>query len=99
MHLWVHTDAPYFTETKARSRAGGYHYFISKPKLPIQYDDTPQKNKHTVLVLSKVIDAVMSSTQESRTGGSYINEKEALPIRHTAIEMFHPQGPTSLQFD
>ena len=41
----------------------------------------------------------MSSTQESETGGDYINAKEALPIRHTAIEMVHPQGMTPLKFD
>ena len=41
----------------------------------------------------------MSSTQESETGGSYINAIEAIPILQTAIEMGHPQGPTSLQFD
>ena len=39
----------------------------------------------------------MSSTQESETCGGYINEKEALPIRQTEIEMGHPQGPTPLQ--
>ena len=41
----------------------------------------------------------MSSTQESETGGSYIDSKEAPPILQTAIEMGHPQGPTPLKFD
>ena len=39
----------------------------------------------------------MSSTQESETCGGYINEKEALPIRQTEIEMGHPQVPTPLK--
>ena len=34
----------------------------------------------------------MSSTQESETGGSYIDSKEALPIHQTAIRIGHPQG-------
>ena len=66
IHLWVHTVYSYLTESKARSRAGGYHYFISKPKLPIQYDDPTPKHHHPVLVLNKVIGDVMSSTQESK---------------------------------
>ena len=41
----------------------------------------------------------MSSTQESETGGCYINAKDLLPIRHTAIEMGHSQGPTPLQLE
>ena len=69
MHLWVHTYASYLAEPKARSRAGRYHYFISKPKLPIQYDDPPPKHHHPVLFLNKVIDDLMISTQEPKTGG------------------------------
>ena len=41
----------------------------------------------------------MSSTQESKTCGGYINYKEKLPIHQTTIEMGHPQGPTPLKFD
>ena len=63
MHLWVHIDASYLTEPKARSLAGVYHYFINKPKLPIKSDDPPPKHTHPVPGLSKAIDAVMSSTQ------------------------------------
>ena len=69
MNLWVHTDASYLTETKARLQTGGYHYFRNKTKLPIQSDEPPQKYNHPVLVLSKFIDDIMSSTQESETGG------------------------------
>ena len=99
MHLWIHTDASYLTEPKARSRAGGYHYFSSKPKLPIHENDPPPPHNHPVFVLCKIIEAVMSSTQESETGGGYMNAKEGLLIRQAAIEMGHPQGPTPLQFD
>lgn len=99
MHLWIHTDASYLTEPKARSRAGGYHYFSSKPKLPIHDHDPPPPHNHPVFVLCKIIEAVMSSTQESETGGGYMNAKEGLLTRQAAIEMGHPQGPTPLQFD
>ena len=73
MHLWVHTDASYLTEPKSISRSGVYHYFSNKPKLPIKYDDPPPKHEHPVLLLSKVIDTVMTSKQEYKTGDGYIN--------------------------
>ena len=63
MHIWFYTYVSYLTEPKSISLAGGYHYFSNKPKLPIQYDNPPTKHNHPVLVLSKVIDYVMSSTQ------------------------------------
>ena len=99
MHIWVHIYASYLTEPKSRSRAGRCHYFSKKPKIPIQSDDPSTKNNHPVLVLSKYIDAVINSTQESETGGGYIDAKSALPIHRMAIEMGHPQGPPPLQFD
>ena len=101
MHLWIHTDATYLSEPKVRSRASsGFHYFSDKPKLPISPKDPPPMPNHPVHVPCKVIDTVMSSTQEAETGGGYIkNAKAALPIRQAAIKMGHPQGPTPLQFD
>ena len=83
--LRIHTYAYYLTETKSRSQARGYHCFSKKPKLPIKSDDSPPKHNHHVLFPRKVIDAVMSSTQESETCGGYINAKEALQICKTAI--------------
>ena len=77
----------------------GYNYFSNKPKLPIQSNDPPPKHNHPVLVLIKVIDIVMISTQESEIGGGYINYKESLTILKMAIEMVHPQVSTLLKFD
>ena len=99
MHLWIHTDASYLTESKARSRAGGFHYFSDKPTFPITSDSPAPMHNHPVMVLCKIIDAVMSSTQESETGSGFINAREGIAIRQAAIEMGHPQEPTPLQFD
>jgi hypothetical protein len=41
----------------------------------------------------------MSSAAESETGGVYLNGKEAIPIRTTAIELGHPQPPTPIKTD
>ena len=85
MYLWVHTDDSYLVKPKSKSRTGGYCYFSNKPKLPLKSDKPPTKHNHPVLVLCKVIDSVISATQESKTGRDYIYAKEALPIHQTAI--------------
>jgi hypothetical protein len=97
MHLWLHTDASYLNESKARSHSGGYFYLSTKPKLPISPDGPPPPLNALTLVNSKIIDAAMSFVQES--GSRFINSKDAVPIRTTLQEMGHPQGPTPLQFD
>jgi hypothetical protein len=99
MHLWLHTDASYLNETKARSCNGGYFYLSDKPKLPIKPDDLPPPLNAPILINSKIIDAVMSSIQESETGSGFINAKDAVPMRTTLQEIGHKQGPFPLQFD
>ena len=99
MHLWAHTDASYLSESKARSREGGFYYLSSKPSLPILPTDPPPPLNGAIAVKSKIIDAVMSSVQEAETGAGFYNAKELLPLRQTLEELGHPQGPTPLQFD
>ena len=97
MHLWLHSDASYLNESKARSCNGGFFYLSDKPKLPIQPEDPAPPLNAPILVDSKVINAVMSSVQE--TGSGFINAKDAVPMRTTLHKMGHPQGPTPIQFD
>ena len=99
MHLWIHTDASYLNEPKARSRGGGFMFFSDKPTLPITPDQQAPPTNAPVLVTSKVIDAVMSSAQESETGAGFNNARDAIPIKNAAIELGHQQGPTPIQFD
>ena len=99
MHLWIHTDASYLNEPKARSRGGGYFFLSDKPTLPILPTDVPPKTNAPVHVQSKVLDAVVSSAQESETGSGFVNAKIAVPLKTALTEMGHPQGPTPLQFD
>ena len=99
MHLWAHTDASYLSESKARSRAGGYYFLSDKPKLPIQANDPPPPLNGAISAKSKIIDAVMSSAQEAETSAGYYNAKEIIPLRQALEELGHPQGPTPLQFD
>ena len=99
MHLWAHTDASYLSESKARSRCGGFYYLSARPSLPITSNDNPPPLNGPIMANSKIIDAVMSSAQEAETGAGFFNAKEILPLRTALEELGHPQGPTPLQFD
>ena len=99
MHLWAHTDASYLSESKARSRDGGFYFLSDKPSLPILPTDPPPPLNGAIAVKSKIIDAVTSSAEEAETGAGFYNAKELLPLRQTLEELGHPQGPTPLQFD
>ena len=99
LHLWAHSDASYLCESKARSRAGGVAFLSDAPKFPILPDDPPPTPNHAVIVVCKIIDAVMSSTQEAETGAGFMTARTLIPARITLEELGHPQGPTPLQFD
>ncbi len=94
MHLWVHTDASYLSETKAWLQAGGYFFLSDKPQFPItpSTNQKDPKHNHGAVhdILCKLINAVMSSTQEAKIGAGFMNAKEALPIWQALIEMGHP---------
>jgi len=99
MHLWIHSDASYLNKSKAPSRNAGYFYLSDEPKLPTKHTDPPPMHNAPILVNSKIIDAVMSSIQESETGSGFLNAKDAVPMRTTLEEMGRKQGPTPIQFD
>ena len=99
MHLWAHSDASYLSESKARSRCGGYYYLGSRPKLPIRPDDPVPPINSPILTQSKIIDTVMSSAQEAETGAGFFNAQQLVPLRIALEELGHPQGPTPIQFD
>ena len=75
MRLWIHSDASYLNQSKARSRKGIFLYISDKPKLPMKPNNPPPKINAPVLVNSKIIDTVMSSVHEFETGSGFINRK------------------------
>ena len=99
MHSWIHSDASYLNESKARSRNNGFFCLSEKPKLLIKPKDPPPKLNAPVIVKSKIIDTVMSSVQEYETGPVFINGKYAAPLGNDLYEMGHIQGPIPIQFD
>ena len=91
MLLVAHSDASYLSESKARSRAGG-HFFMSN-------DSVVPSNNGSVLAISQIIKAVMSSAAEAELGSLFINCREAIPARHALETMGHKQPPTPIQTD
>ena len=87
MQLYVHSDASYLSVSKSRSRAGGIHY-LNDPPINTQDPDnyTPLLNG-IIHVVCKIIRNIMSSAAEAELGALFLNDKEAVPIRTTFIEM------------
>ncbi len=89
MILAVHSNASYLSEPSAHSQVGG-HFFCST-----DVDDPP--NNGTVLNISKILKAIMSSAVKAKLGALYINTRGAIPMRHLLKEMGHKQPPTPIQ--
>ena len=91
MILAAHSDASYLSESKVRSRAGG-NFFMSD-------DSAVPPNNGSVLTISQIIKAVMSSAAEAELGALFINCREAISARHALETMGHEQPPTPIKND
>ena len=91
MIMAAHSDASYLSESKARSRAGGHFFMSDGSAVP--------SNNGSVLTISQIIKAVMSSAAEAELGALFINYIEAIPARHALETMGHNQPPTPIQTD
>ena len=105
MHLHVHSDASYLSESKARSRAGGLFFLSTKPKtyaaslLPPRPDSAPPPLNGAIHIHCSIMDTVLSSATEAETGALFYNAKDAAPFRTALNEMGHPQTATPIQSD
>ena len=95
MILHIHSDASCLSETKARSRIGGFHFLDGKD----EPNATPKTNG-AVHAESRILRPVMASTAEAETAGLFHNAQEGAATRNTLAKMGHPQpGPTPMQCD
>jgi hypothetical protein len=102
MQLEIASDASYLSETKARSRAGGYFYLSNKrpnPASPPKPGDPLPDNNGPIHVHCSIMPMVVSSAAEAEVGGCYYNAKDATVIRTALEEMGHPQPPTPIECD
>ena len=91
MVLNVHSDASYWVEPKARSRAGGHFYMSS--------NSTHSEDNGAVLNIAKIMKNVMTSAAEAEIGALFLNSRQAIPARRLLEEMGHKQPPTPIQTD
>ena len=62
----------------------------------VENGDTPPilpTNNGAIHTLCQIIKTVMSSAAEAEIGATFLNSKDALPIRTTLEELGHPQPP------
>jgi hypothetical protein len=93
MILHIHSDASYLSENEAKSRAGGFFYMGRSTKT------NKKLTNGSILIISKVLKNVMSSTAESEIGAVFINAKEGSVLCTALEELGHPQPPTPMETD
>jgi hypothetical protein len=93
MILYIHSDVSYLSEREAKSRAGGFFYMGNRA-------DTAKKlTNGPILIISTVLNYVMSSAAEAEIGAVFINAKDGAVLRTTLEELGHHQPPTPLETD
>jgi hypothetical protein len=90
--LRIHSDAGYNSESGARSRSGGH---LSLENLPHRH----KIDNGAILNPTHIIKHVASSAADAEIGATFINCKEAIPLRTTLHEMGYPQPATPVILD
>ena len=99
MVLYLHSDASYLSEPKARSRAGGHFYLSNKPTDPKKPPIQPPPHNGAIHTTCHILRNVMASAAEAEVAALFVDSQEAVPIRTMLEEMGHPQPPTPIQAD
>ena len=99
MVLYIHSDASYLSESRARSRAAGHFFLSSKPLYPTKPPVNIPVLNGPIHTLCQIIDVVVGSAAESEIGSGYLNGQAAVPIVITLGELGHNQPATPMQVD
>jgi hypothetical protein len=99
MTLYLHSDASYLSEPKARSRAGGHFFLSDKPVDPTTAPLRQPPLNGAIHTTCQILCNIMASAAEAEVAGLFINGQEAIPICTTLEELGHPQPPTPIQSD
>ena len=97
--LYIHSDASYLSETRARSRAAGHFFLGSQQTNPNSPPQDILRINGPIHTLSQNITVIVSSAAEADIAGNYLTAQAAVPIRTALIELSHPQPPTPIQLD
>jgi hypothetical protein len=95
MILYVHSDASYLSEAKARLRVGGYFY-LGNLEEPTE-NPTPNGPIH---VESRILKHIMAAASEAEIAALVHTGQEAVHFRQVLKELDRPQpGPTQITTD
>jgi hypothetical protein len=94
MQLITHSDASYLSESKARSRAGGFFFL---PRLG--YSDDILAINGGVDVLCQIIPSVVASAAEAEYAALFLNGQNAIILSNTLNDMGHEQVCPTLVAD
>jgi hypothetical protein len=93
MNLVIHSDASYLSETKARSRAGGFHYLSRHPSYDNGLINGP------IDIISSIIPTVVSAASEAEYAAQFINKQTGEGIRNILSDLGYPQDTTEIIAD
>jgi hypothetical protein len=91
MQLNIHSDASYLSESKSRSRAGGFMYLGhcptgGIPNAPVAY-------------ISTIISTVVDSAAAAEYAALFINAQAATALRQTLVALGYPQKASPITCD
>jgi hypothetical protein len=98
MILVTHSDASYLSETKSRSRAGGFH-FLPRRSLSSSSSSSNQKINGAIDIISCVIPTVVSAASEAEYAALFLNGQTCAGLRLTLSDLGYPQPPTIIISD
>ena len=99
MILHVASNAPYLCEERARSWSVGNVFLANRLVENGDKPPTLPTNNGAIHTLWHITKNVMSSAAEADIGATFLNAKDALPIRTTLQELGHRQPPTPMKVD
>jgi hypothetical protein len=104
MILMVHSDASYLSESKARSRAGGFHYLARKSSdFSSSQNNLNQTINQTINgaidIISCVIPTVVSAASEAEYAALFLNGQNCCGLRLILDDLGYPQPPTIMISD
>lgn len=97
--LYIHSDASYLSEPKAKSHVGGHFFLSSCSDDPTKPPTGQPPSNGAVYTISNIFRNVMSSATEAKFAGLFHNTKYGAMLRTTLAKMGHTQPPTPIQTD
>ena len=91
MHLIVHGDASYLSESKSRSRGAGV-FFLGDHEHPNIFNAP-------ILCTTEILDVIVSSAAEAEYGTAFLNTKRSVPLQGTLLDLDLPPRPTLMCTD